>query len=55
VVVGDTDQLTPPELAEEIADGIRGAQLVVVPELGHLSPLEQPEALTRALLALLEA
>ncbi len=49
VIVGDGDLLTPPERAEEIAAGIAGAQLVVVPESGHLSTLEQPRAVTEAL------
>ncbi|MGO9801824.1 MAG: alpha/beta fold hydrolase [Steroidobacteraceae bacterium] len=54
VLVGAEDQLTPPERAREIADGIRGAQLVTVPECGHLSTLEQPRAVTRALLEWLD-
>jgi len=49
VLVGDGDQLTPPALAREMAAGIRGSRLVVVPECGHLSTLERPEAVTRAL------
>jgi pimeloyl-ACP methyl ester carboxylesterase len=49
VVVGDDDQLTPPELAREMANGIRGARLVIVPESGHLSTIEQPQAVTKAL------
>ncbi len=49
VVVGDGDLLTPPERAEEIAAGIPGARLVLVPESGHLSTLEQPRAVTEAL------
>ena len=53
VVVGDSDQLTPLALAEEMASSIQGARLVVVPESGHLSPLERPEAVTQALIALL--
>ncbi|HEY1726371.1 MAG TPA: alpha/beta fold hydrolase [Steroidobacteraceae bacterium] len=49
VLVGDSDQLTPPDRAREIAAGIRGAQLVVVPECGHVSALEQAERVTAAL------
>jgi pimeloyl-ACP methyl ester carboxylesterase len=48
-LVGDGDQLTPPDVAREIAAGIRGARLVVVPECGHLSTLERPEAVNKAL------
>lgn len=49
VLVGDGDELTPPQLAAEIAAGIRGAHLVTVPQSGHLSTLEQPEAVNAAL------
>jgi pimeloyl-ACP methyl ester carboxylesterase len=54
VLVGDSDQLTPPERATEIADGISGAELVVVPECGHLSTLERPAAVNAALRSWLE-
>jgi pimeloyl-ACP methyl ester carboxylesterase len=49
VLVGEGDELTPPPLAQEIAAGIAGAQLVTVAESGHLSTLEQPAVVTRAL------
>jgi pimeloyl-ACP methyl ester carboxylesterase len=51
VLVGAQDELTPPDLADEMAAGISGARLVKVPECGHMSPLEQPEAVTRELVA----
>jgi pimeloyl-ACP methyl ester carboxylesterase len=54
VLVGDSDQLTPADRAEEIANGIAGARLVRVPRCGHLSSLEQPEAVNEALLSLLQ-
>lgn len=50
VLVGDGDELTPPPIAAEIANGIRGAHLVTVPECGHASTLERPAAVTAALL-----
>ncbi len=49
VLVGDSDLLTPPELSEEIAATIRHAKLVIVPQSGHGTPLEQPEPVSRAL------
>ena len=49
VLVGDGDELTPPELAKEIAVGISGSRLVSVPNCGHLSTIEQPEAVNAAL------
>ena len=54
VLVGDGDELTPPALSEEIAAAIPGARLVVVPECGHLSTLEWPEAVNRALIEWME-
>jgi pimeloyl-ACP methyl ester carboxylesterase len=55
VLVGDGDQLTPPKLAEEIAAGIRGARLVVIPDCGHISTLERPEAVNKALAEWIES
>jgi pimeloyl-ACP methyl ester carboxylesterase len=43
VIVGSDDTATPPALAEVMATGITGAQLVTIPEAGHLSNLEQTE------------
>lgn len=49
VLVGEGDAITPPEIAREMAEMIEWASLVVVPESGHLSTLEQPERVTQAL------
>jgi pimeloyl-ACP methyl ester carboxylesterase len=49
VVVGDADVLTPPAAAQEIAAGIAGARLVVIPQCGHISTMERPEAVNAAL------
>lgn len=49
VLVGADDQLTPPEEAQEMAAAIPGARLVVVPECGHGSTIEQPAAVNQAL------
>jgi pimeloyl-ACP methyl ester carboxylesterase len=38
-------------VAEEVANAIPGSRLRVVPLAGHLSPLEQPDEVTDALLA----
>lgn len=54
VLVGDGDELTPPELAKEIAGGISGAKLTIVPDCGHLSTLEKPDAVNSALASWLE-
>jgi pimeloyl-ACP methyl ester carboxylesterase len=49
VVVGADDGVTTPEHAAEIVDRVPGARLVVVPDCGHLSTLEQPAVVTRTL------
>lgn len=55
VLVGREDALTPVELAQEISAGIPGAKLEIVPDCGHLSTMERPEAVNRALRAWLAA
>jgi pimeloyl-ACP methyl ester carboxylesterase len=44
VVAGADDGVTPVACAEELARGIAGARLEVVPQAGHQAPIEQPEA-----------
>ena len=55
VLVGEGDQLTPPALSEEMATLIPNSRLVTVPDSGHLSTLEKPESVTRALVEWMEA
>jgi 3-oxoadipate enol-lactonase len=55
VLVGEQDTLTPPELAQVIADGVAGATLVRIPRAGHLANLEQPELFAAALAAFLRS
>jgi pimeloyl-ACP methyl ester carboxylesterase len=50
VLVGEGDELTPPELAREIAADILGSRLVVVPSCGHLSTIEKPDAVNAAMI-----
>jgi pimeloyl-ACP methyl ester carboxylesterase len=50
VLVGELDEITTPEHATEIAEAIPGARLIVVPDCGHLSTIEQPQAVTEALI-----
>jgi pimeloyl-ACP methyl ester carboxylesterase len=49
VLCGRDDALTPVAVHEEMAAAIPGAELVVVEDCGHLSPIERPEAITPAL------
>src|SRR2546428_3039546 len=43
VIVGEEDSLTPPTVAQEYASQIPGAELVVIPQAGHLLHFGQPE------------
>ena len=54
VLVGESDQITPPDRAQEMAHAIADARLIAIPDSGHLSTLEQPAAVTAALTAWLE-
>lgn len=49
VLVGEGDTLTPPVLSEEMVAALPNAWLTVVPDSGHLSTLERPEAVNAAL------
>jgi pimeloyl-ACP methyl ester carboxylesterase len=51
VLVGDSDQLTPPERSRELAAGIAGSRLVTIERCGHMCALEHPERVTRELVA----
>lgn len=52
VVWGDSDRLIPPVYAHAFKKGIAGAELVSIPEAGHLVTLERPQAVAQALAAL---
>jgi len=44
VLVGVADFITPLNSAQELADGIPGSELVVLPGSGHFGHLEEPDA-----------
>ncbi|MBV9834108.1 MAG: alpha/beta fold hydrolase [Alphaproteobacteria bacterium] len=50
VLCGREDAATPLIMSQEIAAAIPGAKLEIVEECGHLSTMEQPEAVNAALL-----
>ena len=54
VLCGENDLLTPLDRHEEIAQGIAGSKLVVIPGCGHMATIETPEVVNRALSAWLE-
>ncbi len=54
IVVGEHDELTPPDVARSMAQRITDAFVVQIPGAGHLSNLEDPEAFNQALTEFLE-
>lgn len=44
IIVGADDKLTPPAISRKMADGIRDARLLELPDTGHLSNIEAPDA-----------
>lgn len=50
VVCGEGDGVTPPECSREIATGIAGAQLQLLPDCGHMLTMEQPQRINALLL-----
>ena len=49
VIAGAEDVMTPPALVVMIRDGIRGARLHIIPDCGHLPPIEKPDAVAALL------
>jgi pimeloyl-ACP methyl ester carboxylesterase len=49
IIVGEADQTTPVEVAQEMHQGITGSRLVIVPDAGHMAILEQPQVVVAAL------
>jgi pimeloyl-ACP methyl ester carboxylesterase len=54
VLVGEEDRSLPPPLARRIHHLLPDSRLVQIPAAGHLSALEQPAAVTTAILDFLE-
>jgi pimeloyl-ACP methyl ester carboxylesterase len=53
VLVGTRDVLTPPSHARRIADHVDGAVLTVVPDAGHMLPLERHELVSGTLVRMI--
>ena len=43
-IVGEVDAISPPHEMRKMAEAIPGARLAVIPDAGHMPPLENPEA-----------
>ena len=51
VIAGTADRMTPARQAAKLAETIQGAQLVVLPDCGHMMMVERPDATLDALVA----
>ena len=50
VLCGENDSWAPADRHRDMAARIPDARLILVPECGHMSTMERPEAITQALL-----
>jgi 3-oxoadipate enol-lactonase len=50
VIAGELDQGTPVDMARALADGVPGAQLVILADASHLSAIEQPDSFAAAVM-----
>jgi 3-oxoadipate enol-lactonase len=54
VVVGLADMTTPPALSEVLVDGIKGANLIELPGIGHCPQLQDPDTFLNAICPFLD-
>ena len=55
VIVGAEDVISPVDEMRQIAAGLPHARLAVIPDAGHMAPLENPAAVNRELEEFLRA
>jgi 3-oxoadipate enol-lactonase len=55
VLVGAEDAVTPLAVAEQLAAGIAGARLIVIPAAGHFTAMENPAAFNAAVREFLQS
>ena len=53
LICGEHDAITPADGMKKMASLIKGSELVIVPEAGHISPLENPDYVNTYLLSFL--
>jgi 3-oxoadipate enol-lactonase len=49
IIVGDSDAITPPAFSEEMHNSIPGSTLSIISNAGHMSPMEQPQQVSRVI------
>ena len=54
VLAAEDDKLTPPKYSQYLKDHIKSADLVTIPRAGHLSPVEKPAEVNKAISVFLD-
>jgi pimeloyl-ACP methyl ester carboxylesterase len=49
ILVGENDMATSPDKSERMHDSIPNSRMVTIPNSGHMSPIEEPEAVNAAI------
>jgi 3-oxoadipate enol-lactonase len=49
IIVGEQDAITPPAVARSMHDAIAGRVLEIIPDAGHMAPMEAPDAVNNAI------
>jgi 3-oxoadipate enol-lactonase len=49
IVVGQEDAFAPPAVAQSMQRDMPKAQLAIIPDAGHMAPMEQPEAVNQVM------
>ena len=49
ILVGEEDPSTPVASAQSLNKSIKGSTLKIIPQAAHIAPIEQAEAVTRAI------
>jgi 3-oxoadipate enol-lactonase len=54
LVAGSEDKIAPPSVMEKMASKIPGTEYVLMPDCGHLGPMDRPDAFNAILLGFLK-
>jgi 3-oxoadipate enol-lactonase len=49
IICGENDKLTPPEVMKLTSDRITNSEFIIVPEAGHMTPIENPKFVNKAI------
>lgn len=49
VICGSEDKLSPPDVMKSMADKISNSKFVLIENAGHMTPIENPQAVNRAI------